>query len=206
MLLCLVIMALKRVPYTSEQEVEVGSIWAKRNILYFWAKILSSVFSCRRGIVWSWTKYKLMLSQYNVFIEIKVTVSPYVFVISVTVRDCSGYVVGSTWWSGKYSLFPGAVMRVIFKAESNLPSTKVLIFTTLSAVFSHSLCAEKSPVIIAASTFGKLSLMYSIAESKSLTGASHLLLPYYGAWVCFVSGKPCSAWQQIGKSHTIEAF
>ena len=46
--------------------------------------------------------------------------------------------------------------------------------------------------------------MKSIAESKSFIGVSHLELPYYGAWLNLTEGKPCYAWQQIGKSHEVE--
>jgi len=91
-----------------EHEAEVGEIWATRTTLSFDPIIESNVFNCLKGIVWSWIRYKLILSQYKEFMLIKESVFPASLVKSTTFKESYGKAVGSTWWSGKYSLFPGA--------------------------------------------------------------------------------------------------
>ena len=49
---------------------------------------------------------------------INVNFLPASLVISTTFKDYSGTAVGSTWWSGRYSLFPGAEIKVTPIASS----------------------------------------------------------------------------------------
>ena len=76
---------------------------------------------------------------------------------------------------------------------------------TVSAVFYHSLWAERSPEIKTASISDNFSLINVNPLSKSFVGVSHLRLPYSGAIAELVLGKPCSSWQQIGKSQRVDA-
>lgn len=48
--------ALKRVPYISEHELDVGSIWPSKNTLSLLYRTLLSVLICLKAIVWSWIK------------------------------------------------------------------------------------------------------------------------------------------------------